>query len=259
MTFSTAVDNAVEMNIRRTPPARNVCLAALSPPALTLLKPHMSDVYLREGTPLWEPGSQSDDIFFPITGFVSIVLPMRSDDAVEIASAGRETAAGAMFEPNESELLTRGVVQIAGAFIRMPAADIQMAAQRSDEVRRLLDFCRDWMLAQAQQSAACNAIHSADARLCRWLAQCFERSEADTIYSTHESIAAMLGIRRTTVTLVAQKLMADGVIRYRRGNITLLDQARLRASACDCCTALSTMRWPASRLNGHGQPARPLA
>jgi CRP-like cAMP-binding protein len=90
------------------------------------------------------------------------------------------------------------------------------------------------LLAQVQQSAACNALHEAEARFCRWLLQSRDRSDSDVVPITQEFVAQMLGVRRTTVTLVAQSLQDAGLLRYRRGQIEILDRDTLEARACEC-------------------------
>jgi len=130
----------------------------------------------------------------------------------------------------------------------MPGSKLFFAAKENSEIENLVNYCRDWILMQSQQMAACNAAHSADKRFCRWLFQVSERMETDAVYLTQEMIASLLAIRRTTVTLIAQKLQAEGLIQYRRGKIAILDQARLRVAACECCNSLSHQHWPSTRL-----------
>lgn len=226
----------------------NGCLSALSSQASSLLKPYLTEISLREGEILWDSGKRAADVYFPVTGLISMVVPVSDGIAVEVGSIGREAAAGTIFEPSQSGLCTQGQVQLGGSFIRIAAPDLMGAAKQSGEIQSLIAYCRDWVLMQAQQTAACNATHSADKRVCRWLFQASERTGADTVYSTQETIASLLAIRRTTLTLIAQKLQADRVIQYRRGKIALLDRARLGAAACECCNSLARRLWPAVRL-----------
>ena len=104
---------------------------------------------------------------------------MPDRECVEVGSVAREAAAGFAFDPHQSDFLTRGVVQIGGKFIRIGVAQLTLAAAKSHEIQSLIAVCRDWILMQAQQIAACNAVHSADRRLCRWLFQCAQRMEAE--------------------------------------------------------------------------------
>src|SRR5262249_37558034 len=131
---------------------------------------------------------------------------------------------------------------------RMPAPPLLLAAKGNSEIQNLVTNCHDWILMQAQQTAACNAAHTADKRFCRWLFQVCERMDSDGIHLTQEMVASLLAIRRTTVTLFAQKLQIEGLIQYRRGKIAVLDRVRLRAAACECCNSLARQHWPSTRL-----------
>lgn len=226
----------------------NECLSALSSSGMSLLKPHLTEVTLREGTVLWDSKKPSADIYFPVSGLISVVIAMADGECVEVANVAREAAAGASFDPDQSEFFTRGVVQIGGSFIRIPTSQLVFAASQNHEISDLIAVCHDWMLVQAQQMSACNAVHSADKRFCRWLYQSAQRMEVDSLYLTQESIAAVLGIRRTTVTLIAQEMQMDGLIHYRRGKISILDMPGLRSAACDCCSSLDRRHWPSTRL-----------
>jgi CRP-like cAMP-binding protein len=227
--------------------ARKGCLSVLSPPTFSLLKPHLAEVNLHEGTILWESKDLAACVYFPLSGLLSIVLAMAEGECVEVGSIGREAAAG-IFDPDHLPLLTRGTVRIAGTFLRISSSELARAARQNDEVKNLIAVCQDWILMQAQQLAACNAAHSADKRFCRWLVESYQRIGEENVHVTQESIAAVLGIRRTTVTLIAQTLQENGSIKYRRGNISILDLPRLRAAACECCETLDQRYWPSIRL-----------
>jgi hypothetical protein len=120
-------------------------------------------------------------------------------------------------------------VHIGGKFSRIATAHLLAAASINEEVAGLVGVSREWMLLQAQQLVACAAVHTAAQRVCRWLLSCHQRMETATIPSTQEQIAALLGIRRTTVTLVAQSLHEKGIIEYRRGKIMITDPAKLKS------------------------------
>ena len=222
---------------------RNGCLSALSPRALSLLRPYLSEITLREGLTLWDTKKPASEIYFPVSGLISIVVGLSDGNSVEVGNICTEAAVGAPFEPDQFDLYTRGVVQIGGTFIRVPASQLFFAAKENREIENLTAFCRDWILLQAQQEAVCNAVHSADKRFCRWLFQTCERMETDTLLLTQEMIASLLRIRRTTVTLIAQTLQADELIQYRRGKISVMNRSRLRSAACECCNSLVRERW----------------
>jgi len=223
---------------------RNACLSALSSDALSLLKPYLTEAALHEGSVLWDATKPSSEVYFPTSGLISIVLPVSDGALVEVGSICCQAAVGAIFDRSD----TQGVVQIGGRCICMPAKQLFFAAKENSEIENLVSYCRDWILRQAQQMAACNAIHTADERFCRWLFQACERIDTNTISVTQETIASLLGIRRTTVTLIAQKFQTEGLIQYRRGKIAVLDRVQLRAAACKCCNSLARKHWPSTRL-----------
>ena len=225
---------------------RNACLSALTSGALSLLKPYLTETALREGSILWDVKKPFSEVYFPTSGLISIILPVSDGAFVEVGSVCSQAAGGAIFDPSDS--YTQGVVQIGGHCTCIPAQQLFFAAKANSEIENLVNYCRDWILMQAQQTAACNAIHVADKRFCRWLFQSCECMDTDTVSVTQEMIALLLGIRRTTVTLIAQMLQAEGLIQYRRGKIAILDWARLRAQACECCNPLGREHWPSTRL-----------
>jgi len=225
---------------------RNACLSALSSDALSLLKPYLTETALHEGSVLWDATKPSSEVYFLTSGLISIVVPVSDGAFVEVGSICRQAVGGTIFAPSDS--YTQGVVQIGGHCICIPAQHLFFVAKKNSEIENLVNYCRDWILRQAQQMAACNAIHTADERFCRWLFQAYQRLDTDIVAVTQEMIASLLGIRRTTVTLIAQKFQTEGIIQYRRGKIAILDQARLRAAACKCCNNLARKHWPSTRI-----------
>jgi CRP-like cAMP-binding protein len=231
---------------------RNAALAALSSSAFSLLEPHLRYRDFEEGAVLWDAGEQVDRVYFPLSGIISIVLPVKDGCGIEAASVGQEGWAGIDYRLGQSQSVTQGITQIAGMFSYVSALQFVSAARQNDEIDHVAAICCNWVLAQSQQMAACNAVHPADARFCRWLLLSGERIESDVIPSTQEAIARALGIRRTTVTLIAQGLQTAGIISYRRGKIVIRDREGLRSAACDCCAALGRRNWPSVRLCATG-------
>jgi len=225
----------------------NACLSALSARAFSLLKPHLTITTYHEGSVLWDANRPTADVYFPVSGSVSMVVSV-SEASIEVAQICKEAAVGAIIEPAQPDFYIQGVVQVAGDFILAPASQVSLIAQHNREIDNLLTFCRDWVLFQAQQIAACNAVHTTRRRVCRWLFGACERLETDHLPITQETVASILGIRRTTVTLIAQKLQAEELIQYRRGRISVLDRPRLRTEACECCESLSRQHWPSTRM-----------
>src|SRR5215471_18856806 len=244
-----------DTNMSVGPHQQNAALAALSSSAFSILEPHLRYREFEEGAVLWNAGEQVDRVYFPLSGMISIVMPIKDGCGIEVAGVGQEGAAGIDYRLGQSQSVTQGITQIAGMFLYMSALQFAAAARQNDEIDHLAAICCDWVLAQSQQTAACNAVHPADARFCRWLLQAAERIEGEVIPSTQETIAQALGIRRTTVTLIAQGLQMEGMISYRRGKIRIRNREGLRNAACDCCNALGRAYWPAERLKGGGTEA----
>ncbi|HZP79475.1 MAG TPA: Crp/Fnr family transcriptional regulator [Pseudolabrys sp.] len=240
--------------------ARNGCLAALSRPALALLEPQLSEVTLPLGAVLWNEDEPAQHVYFPLSGFVSILMPMRDGSAIEVGSAGQQAVAGSLLQVDPTEALTVGQVQIGGQFSRIATNRLLAAAAANEEIGRLVGFARDWILLQAQQLVACTALHTGDQRFCRWLWHCHQAMQASPLPLplplplTQEQIAGLLGIRRTTVSFIAQAMHNAGAIDYRRGKISICDPERLKAAACECCRRLDETYWPSVRLASH----RPL-
>jgi CRP-like cAMP-binding protein len=129
-------------------------------------------------------------------------------------------------------------VQIDGSGWQIPAANFVEAYQASDRFRSAINGYQGIVLFQAQQSAACHAIHSVESRLCRWLLQAEDVMESEEIELTQEFLSHMLGVRRTSVSLAAHSLQKSGLIRYSRGQIKIVDREGLEESACECYAAI---------------------
>jgi CRP-like cAMP-binding protein len=216
----------------------NLLLAALPSQDFGLLKPHLREVVLAQGMILQEQGESIDHVYFPHDGIVSLLAVMQQGVAIETATIGREGAIGAAAGLGPRQSLTRGVVQVAGTASRIAASSFRSAARKSEAIRNVIVSNGEMLLIQVQQSAACNALHDVESRLSRWLLQARDRLDGDTIQLTHEFLSQMLGVRRTTVTVVANILQRAGLIRYQRGNIKIVDRPGLEARACECYAAV---------------------
>ena len=216
----------------------NQLLASLPAEDLEALSLNLTTVSLEKGALLYDPGDEIDVVYFPHNAVVSLMTLMQSGEAIESATIGREGAVGLSsgIYPRQSQ--SRVIVQVAGSAARMPAAQLQQACQQSERLRFLIDRHAEALYGHAIQSVACNALHSVEARFCRWLLSCDDRIASSTVSLTQEFLADMLGVQRTTVTVVAQALQAAGLIRYRRGVVDILDRAGLEATACECYRAV---------------------
>jgi CRP-like cAMP-binding protein len=226
----------------------------LPPGAASLIRRHLRHQDLPEGESTWEMGDEVSDIFFPITGMISVRVFTPDGHAIEVASIGRQTAGGLYEQAGRSPSLTHGVVAVRGGFARISGSAFGKMVREDPEIGSLAAACDSWLLRQSQLIAACNAVHSADCRFCRYLLRTSDALAADVIPLTQETIAQSLGIRRTTATLIAQDLQQRGIISYRRGKIIVGDRVRLEAAACDCYAMLRRRYWPSSQLSVDRSP-----
>jgi CRP-like cAMP-binding protein len=201
---------------------------------LALLGRDLKQVSFQQGAILLEPGDPVENIYFPLTGLISVLVLGKNGRALETATVGREGAVGLHGGLGGRRSFTRAITQIGGRFSTIRAGRFEHIANGSAPVRDLILRYTEVLLAEAQQIAACNAMHEAKARLCRWLLQCADRTHRDELSLIQEYLAQMLGVRRTTVSLLAQSLQVRGLITYRRGRIVLLDRKGLEKCACEC-------------------------
>ena len=218
----------------------NLFLAALPQRELKLLQPELRLVEYPRGTLLNEAGQQMEDVLFIESGMVSLLTAMSDGTAIENATLGRESIVGVLAALGSHRVTARTIVQIPVTGWRIRAADFRAATDKSRHLRHLVLRSAELLLAQVQQTAACNALHSAERRLCRWILQARDCVDSDTILLTQDFLAQMLAVRRPTVTLIAQGLQSTGLISYRRGRIEILDRAGMERQACECLNAIRT-------------------
>lgn len=217
----------------------NRLLDSLPPAEAALLTPQLKTIKMVQGTLLQEPGDQISHIYFPLSGMVSLLAVMKQGNSVEVATVGREGVVGAMSGFGPRHAFTRAIVQVDGTASRISTSHFQEAMKKSASLRETFARYNEGLLAQVQQTAACNALHDLEQRLCRWLLQTLDRAGGDMITLTHESLSQMLAVRRTTVTLVARSLQDVGAIEYRRGKIRIVDRRKLEKRACECYKVVS--------------------
>jgi CRP-like cAMP-binding protein len=205
---------------------------------LALLSPHLKPIALEQGVVLQEQGDAVEEVIFPSDGIISLLAVMQQGNAIELATIGFEGAIGSLAGLGPRRSHTRAVVQVSGAGLRIPAVRFRKAAEESAAVRDIIVRYGEMLLIQVQQTAACNALHSVEERLSRWLLQARDRLQTSTVPLTHEFLSQMLGVRRTTVSVVANSLQTAGLIRYHRGHIEIVDRPGLEAKACECYDAI---------------------
>jgi CRP-like cAMP-binding protein len=212
----------------------NRLLSSLSVSDLAFLTPHLSWIALPQGAVLHEPKAQINTVYFPLSGAVSLLAVMNDGQAIEIACVGREGAVGLSSASALRPAFTRAVVQVPGFTMAIPSSVLRAILGQSEHMRDIVARYGSILFAQTQQLAACNALHSVEERLARWLLQLSDRTGAGNLSATHGTISRFLGVRRTTVTLVARELQRDGIIHYHRGNIEIRDPKWLQSRSCEC-------------------------
>jgi CRP-like cAMP-binding protein len=242
---------------------RNRLLAALAPADLSRLSAHLKNVSHPLGTRLHETRDSAKTIYFPQSGMISLLAVMDDGKAVEMATVGREGAVGIMAALIGIKATGRAVVQLEGAFSQISVAHFRDAVSQSAGIRDLVRRYSDAHMALIYQVAGCNALHPVARRLCRWILQTRDRSDSDIFPMTQEFLSEMLGVQRTSVSLLAGELQGLRLIRYRRGQIQILDRRGLEEKACECYSAAQRTIdavFPAAQGNGvgvlSGQPPR---
>jgi CRP-like cAMP-binding protein len=222
----------------------NRLLAALPAEMLGLIGHDLKQIALTQGQALYEPGQPIEQIYFPQSGMISLLVVSKHGEATETSTIGREGAVGLHGALGKRLSFTRATIQVSGKFSVIRAATFGQFALDRAPVRDLIARYTEVLWAEAQQIAACNATHDAPARLCRWLLQTADRIDSAHLPLTQELIAQMLGVRRTTVTLLAQSLQRKGAVEYRRGRIQILDRKHLEQCACDCYAVMQQEKLP---------------
>jgi CRP-like cAMP-binding protein len=213
---------------------RNRLLASLPAEDMALLRRHLREVPVEQGEMLEEPGRSVEVVYFPQTGMISLIVQMPEDSAVEVGTVGSEGAVGMAVGLGSRISFISALVQVSGIALCIPAAPFRAAVEQSPRIRDMVVRYSEVQLGQIQQTAACNALHDVSGRLCRWLLQTSDKTGSDTIPFTHEFLGNMLGVRRATISQVAAKFQADGLISTHRGQITLLKREDLKKKACPC-------------------------
>ena len=221
-------------------PHDNRLLALLPREDRERLLPYLEPITLARGAVLYAPGAPSAYLYCPTTAIVSLVYTMEDGISAEMGLVGNEGVVGIALFLGGHTRVNHAIVQVAGRALRLGVAALHAEFQRGENVQQVLLRYTQALLTQVSQTAVCNQLHSIPQRLCRWLLFTCDRAPTDSILMTHEFLAQMLGIRRASVTTVAQHLQRVGAIHYRRGRLTLLDRPGLEAMVCECYGVVHT-------------------
>jgi CRP-like cAMP-binding protein len=209
-------------------------LRALPPADLQRWLQMLEPVEMPLGHVLYESGRTLSHVYFPTTAIVSLLYVMENGASAEIAVVGHEGVVGISLFMGGESTPSRAVVQSAGHGLRLKASIIKQEFESAGPVMHLLLRYTQALITQMAQTAVCNRHHSLDQQLCRWLLLSLDRLQGSELVMTQELIANMLGVRREGVTEGALKLQKQGLIRYSRGRITVLDRPGLEQRTCEC-------------------------
>jgi CRP-like cAMP-binding protein len=231
------------------PPPANRLLAALPPEDYARLAPTLRNTPLKLKRMLHKPGEAIDQVYFPGGGFVSVVTVLKDGGMVEVATIGREGMLGmsAAFngEPSPAATMVQAESDVC---YTMPANAFRQEMDRRGAFYDLLTRYGQALVGFIMQSTACNAVHSVEQRLSRWLLLAHDRVGKDDFPLTQEFAAMMLGTSRPTVTVVAGTLQKAGFIKYYRGHVTIVDRENLEAASCECYQTATDLLNAVTRL-----------
>jgi len=213
---------------------QNLLLRALSPAVLDLLKPGLQTHQFAAGDVLFAAGDRIKNLVFMHSGAVSLVTELSGGQTIETAMIGSESVVGGEAALDGGDAAYKAIVQVAGGGAALDVEIARRAVRDSEEFRNALVHHELLILAQAQQSAACNASHQLQERLARWLLRVRDVTGSDSFVLTQEFIPAMLGVGRTSVSIMAHTMQQAGLISYRRGHIKVERLDALQDVACEC-------------------------
>ena len=215
-------------------PTQNRILAALPAKDCRRLLPHLEYLEIALGRSLYESGGQLQHVYFPVEGIISLLYVTEGGNSAELAVIGCEGMVGVSLFMGGETTPNRAVVQSACKAYRLPALVLKKHFAEGGALQLILLRFTQALITQISQTAVCNLHHSVDQQLCRWLLLSLDRLPENRLQMTQELIANMLGVRRQGVTQSAGKLEREGLIRYARGLITVLDRPGLEKRSCEC-------------------------
>jgi CRP-like cAMP-binding protein len=202
------------------------------------LRPHCVEQTLHAGQVLCEPGEEVDFVYFLHDGVVSKLTTFASGLEIEAALVGREGAVGASAALGLARSVTRDICHLRAHATRVPVERLREACNASQHVHDVVLRYTLWKLSYAIRNGACNASHSVQQRLCRWLLSCCDVLETCEISLSQEVFAKMLGVQRSSINPILQELKAEGALTLGRSRINVLDMNLLMERACECYAAL---------------------
>lgn len=221
------------------PRSPNHLLSTLPTADFELLRPHLETIPLVQETVLVGAGDRLTKVFFPHNGVISLVVSLAGGSMVEVAMIGHDSIFGGSAALDGTISLTDAIVQLPGVASILDIGVLRSVASNSPSFRTTLIRHEQALFAQAQQSAACNAIHSAESRLARWLLRMHDLAGDHRLHLTQDFLAQMIGVQRNAVSAVAHALQEAGIIKYSRGNIEITNIEALEKASCECYQAVN--------------------
>ena len=215
-------------------PKQNHLLDALPAADYARLLPHLELIPMPLGWAVYEAGGQMRYLYFPTTSIVSLLYVLENGASAEIAITGNEGLVGISLFMGGESTPSRAVVQSKGNGYRLRASVLKTEFALGGSLQYLSLRYTQALITQMAQTAVCNRHHTLDQQLCRWLLLSLDRLPGNELLMTQELISNMLGVRREGVTAAAGKLQADGLVKYSRGHIVVLDRPKLEKRVCEC-------------------------
>lgn len=228
-----------------------------------MLQPHLKPTELPTTTTLYKAEDTINRVYFPHTGAVSYVVGIPSGQFVEACLVGRNSVVGASAALGYPTALNEAIVQVTFSGVMAETDVLERLVAQSQTLHACFARQEQMDFVQVQQTAACNALHTLEARLSRWLLQMRDLLRSDCLPLTQDFLSQMLGVQRSSVTLVALKLQEAGLINYRRGRIHILEVEALQDASCVCYEIINDqfrrlVSWSPDFQQPSGKSHRPL-
>jgi len=230
----TERSNEVVVRRKAADPQANRLLGLLRPRDYARLRPHLHSISLAYRRSLYRANKPIEFVYFIETGVGSLVNTMANGQASEVGTIGNEGLVGLPILFGDDRAPTSVYIQVPGIGLQMKATLFKKELARSASMRAVMLHYAHAFFNQVAQSAACNQFHSIEQRCCRWMLMTHDRMQSNQFLLTQEFLAMMLGVQRTGVTAAAGALQRAGLIRYSRGNVTIVDRPGLIRRSCEC-------------------------
>lgn len=222
----------------KTGPERNILLFLMPKKLQERVFPLLCETEMPPGKEIDAVGQKVKFVYFPADCIISLIYVTRDGYSSELSVVGREGIVGTSVLMGAGSTSSQAIVQSAGVVYRLSATDLKREFENDAHMRMLMLRYTQSLITQMAQTAVCNRHHTIEQRLCRWLLLCLDRLPTNELTMTRGLIASMLGMPREVVAQAAGRLQQLGIIRYRRGHITVVNRSRLEALCCECYDAV---------------------